>query len=255
MNDSIELYDELHSMSREPLSIEEANAKGCNFYDNEPTRNAFQDFRECFQSFCDEQNCVEGEPFAQEAPSIRPFLDSHKATKRPSRRLKIGVKAPPVMSIARKPVAAVRQPIAKKIREVKISPKATVLRSVKDPAPVTAKAGTFQTFVQESNSEAFHDAVFFLPKDYEADFLKNKAEYVKRHGFRGKHDTLNKLVHFRSMMKASNWNAANNVEIVSFSGTVHKVANITFNFNSLDDCLSETKNIPFVNMLSSAPLK
>ena len=133
MNDSIELYDELHSMSREPLSIEEANAKGCNFYDNEPTRNAFQDFRECFQSFCDEQNCVEGEPFAQEAPSIRPFLDSHKATKRPSRRLKIGVKAPPVMSIARKPVAAVRQPIEKKIREVKISPKATVLRSVKDP--------------------------------------------------------------------------------------------------------------------------
>ena len=272
MDSSIELYDQLHSFGREEaMSIEEANSEGCKFYDNEATRQAFADFRECFRSFCEEQNCIEGEPFAQEAPSIKPFLDLHKATKRPSRRLKIGVKAPPVISIARqtdafalseappaprslfkkeekKAVATILQEVDSKKSEKASLPTTMAQLSVKEEE-------TFERFVQESDSVIFKDAVFFLPKDYQTEFLKNKAEYVKRHGFRGKEEVLDKLVQFRSLMRASKWGEANDIEIVSMTGTKHKVGNITFNFTSLDDAVADRNSTPFIKMLSIAPLK
>lgn len=269
MNSSIELYDQLHSCGRElAMSIEEANAEGCSFYDNEATRQAFADFRECFQSFCEEQNCVEGEPFAQESPSIREFLDLHKATKRPSRRLKIGVKAPPVIAIARqvdtfrqssappaprslmqeKPSASILKETTNKKAENLLLPTTMAQLSVKEEE-------TFERFVKESDSIIFKDTVFFLPKDYQVDFLKNKAEYVKRHGFRGKQTILDKLLRFRGLMRDSKWSEANSIEIVSLTGTMHKVGNITFNFTSLDDALCDSNNIPFIKMLSIAPLK
>ncbi len=114
---------------------------------------------------------------------------------------------------------------------------------------------SFEAFVRSTSNGLFADAVFFLPKDNEADFLKNKSEYAKRHGFRGKQETLDKLVRFRSVMRAGNWSEANNIEIVSLTGRTHKVADITFNFSSLDDCLADSSQIPIVKMVSSAPLK
>ena len=270
MDRSIELYDQLHTCGREQaMSIEEANAEGCNFYDNEATRQAFADFRECFRNFCEEQNCIEGEPFAQESPSIKPFLDQHKATKRPSRRLKIGVKAPPVLSIARQADVAVsipaappaprslikkieEPPVLKKVNSAAVEETTTALKqmSIKE-----SKDTSFENFVESSASAIFKDAVFFLPKQYEEDFLRGKAEYVKRHGFQGKHAVLEKLKHFRELMRSSSWSEANEIEIASMTGTRHKVANIAFNFTSLDDCLADTSRIPFVKMLSMAPLK
>jgi hypothetical protein len=276
MDRSIELYDQLHTCGREQaMSIEEANAEGCNFYDNEATRQAFADFRECFRNFCEEQNCIEGEPFAQESPSIKPFLDQHKATKRPSRRLKIGVKAPPVLSIARQANLAVSIPEAPpaprslitKIEESSVLKKAesSLVKKTAVKEPTTAikqmsikesnKDASFENFVQSSASAIFKDAVFFLPKQYEEEFLRGKAEYVKRHGFQGKHAVLEKLKRFRELMRTSSWSKANEIEIVSMTGTMHKVANIAFNFTSLDDCLADTSKIPFVKMLSMAPLK
>lgn len=272
MNSSIELYDQLHSCGREKaMSIEEANSEGCKFYDNEATRQAFADFQKCFQSFCEEQNCIEGEPFAQEAPSIKSFLDLHKATKRPSRRLKIGVKAPPVISIARqadafalseappapkslfkveekKAIATILEEVDSKKSERASSPTTMAQLSVKEEE-------TFERFVQETDSVIFKDAVFFLPKDYQTEFLKNKAEYVKRHGFRGKQEVLDKLVQFRSLMRGSKWGEANDIEVVSMTGTRHKVGDITFNFTSLDDAVADRNSTPFIKMLSIAPLK
>lgn len=272
MDRSIELYDQLHTCGREQaMSIEEANAEGCNFYDNEATRQAFADFREYFRGFCDEQNCIEGEPFAQESPSIKPFLDQHKATKRPNRRLKIGVKAPPVISIARQAEEIANLPVAPQAPRSlmkKVEPPPSVLKKVEPPSvlkePMTAlkqmrtkeaKDTSFENFVESSGSAIFKDAVFFLPKQYEEDFLRGKAEYVKRHGFQGKHAVLEKLKRFRDLMRTSSWSEANEIEIVSMNGTRHKVANIAFNFTSLDDCLADSSKIPFVKMLSMAPLK
>jgi hypothetical protein len=270
MNSSIERYDQLHSYGREEaMSIEEANADGCNFYDNEATRKAFSDFKECFRNFCEEQNCIEGEPFAQEAPSIKTFLDLHKATKRPSRRLKIGVKAPPVVTIERRHFveAPMPTPRAADIPKVSAIPKATVLPLMKkiqpSPSPALEKTienlsldeASFEAYVQKSDFQAFQDSVFFLPKNYEQEFLKNKAEFVKRHAFRGKEEVLDKLLRFRSLMRQQKWSEANEIEIVSMTGRTHKCANITFNFNSLDDCLADFNKIPFIQMLSIAPLK
>lgn len=268
MERSIELYDQLHSFGREvAMNIEEANAEGCNFYDNEPTRLAFVDFRECFRSFCEEQNCIEGEPFAQESPTIRSFLDLHKATKRPSRRLKIGVKAPPVLSIGRQASTFRRSsapPAPRSLAEESYKkPTATVLaqpvaeegKLAAPMAELSLKEESFESFVKASNSSVFKDAVFFVPKGYRDEFLKNKAEYTKRHGFRGRHEVLEKLLRFRSLMRNSEWSEANGIEIVSLTGSSHKVGDITFNFSSLDDCLADRDNTPFVKMLSSAPLK
>ena len=181
MDSSIKLYDQLHSYGRdEAMSIEEANAEGCKFYDNEATRQAFADFRECFQNFCEEQNCIEGEPFAQEAPSIKTYLDLHKATKKPSRRLKIGVKAPPVISIARQTDAfqlseapPAPRSLLQKVKEEQ-RPKATILEKVSSNTvselPKTVENmslkdedETFESFVQQTDSIVFKDAVFFLP--------------------------------------------------------------------------------------------
>ena len=268
MDRSIELYDQLHTCGREQaMSIEEANAEGCNFYDNEATRQAFADFRECFRSFCEEQNCIEGEPFAQESPSIKSFLDQHKATKRPSRRLKIGVKAPPVISIARQAPVAFEVPNAppaprsliKKVEQKAVLKKVEAVNepitALKQMSIKEAEDTSFENFVESSASAIFKDAVFFLPKQYEEDFLRGKAEYVKRHGFQGKHAVLEKLKRFRELMRSSSWSEANEIEIVSMTGTKHKVANIAFNFTSLDDCLVNLSKIPFVKMLSMAPLK
>jgi len=258
MNDSIKKYDRLHSYGRDDaLTIEQANAEGCKFYDNEATRQAFADFRECFRSFCEEQNSIEGEPFAQESPSIRQFLDLHKATKRPSRRLKIGVKAPPVISIGRQTDTFQQSRAPPAPRSLKVEKKATAT-ILEAPAAAVGKMSvaddSFEAFVRSSSS-LFDDAVFFLPKDNKADFLKNKSEYAKRHGFRGKQEILDKLVHFRSLMRAGNWSEANNIEMVSLTNRTHKVADITFNFKSLDDCLADSDQIPIVKMVSSAPLK
>lgn len=270
MNSSIELYDQLHSYGREEaMTIEQANAQGCKFYDNEATRQAFSDFRECFRNFCEEQNCIEGEPFAQEAPSIKKFLDLHKATKRPSRRLKIGVKAPPVLTIDRKQAIPVPLPTprAAEVRKVHATPKASVIpltRKVQpSPSPpiekriekLTLDEASFEAYVEQSDFEAFQDSVFFLPKNYEQEFLKNKAEFVKRHAFRGKEDVLDKLLRFRSLMRQQKWSDAGEIEIVSMTGRTHKCSNIAFNFNSLDDCLADFDKIPFIQMLSIAPLK
>lgn len=255
------------------MTIEEANANGCNFYDNEATRQAFQDFSECFRYFCEEQNCIDGEPFAQEAPSIKPFLDRHKATRRPNRRLKIGVQAPPVLSIGRRAECSVQEPAApRSLRTVKantFSPKATIVKETTIPKPlqkqplnttmkdlaVKESKDLFETFVHQTNSSIFKDAVFFVPKNYHEDFLKNKAEYVKRHGFQGKREVLDKLVSFQSFMKAKQWNEADNIEIVSFTGRSHKVGEITFNFSSLNESLNNPNEIPFIKMVSMAPLK
>ena len=277
MNSSIELYDQLHSCGREEaMTIEEANAEGCKFYDNEATRKAFADFRECFRNFCEEQNCVDGEPFAQEGPSIKKFLDLHKATKRPSRRLKIGVKAPPVMAIERnampEPLPTPRAAEARKVQAVPrasvLRPKASVLPAVTEKLKPAASPeiekkldnlsldeASFEAYVEQSEFDAFKDSVFFLPKKYEQEFLKNKAEFVKRHAFRGKEEVLDKLLRFRSLMRQQKWSEANEIEIVSMTGRTHKCANITFNFNSLDDCLADFNKIPFIQMLSIAPLK
>lgn len=270
MNHSIQLYDQLHSCGREEaMSLEEANAEGCSFYDNEATRQAFEDFKKCFRSFCEEQNCIEGEPFAQEPPSIKKFLDLHKATKRPSRRLKIGVKAPPVVSIHRgdDKIIAVPAPLETPrhsvLKQRAPSPKATLLSEAEPVLPVKEMRKlsvdesdeTFQSYVEGSNFAAFKDSVFFLPKNCEADFLKNKAEYVKRHAFQGKRQVLDNLQRFRNFMRSSNWSAANEIEIVSLTGRSHKVANIAFDFRSLDDCLANEESIPFVKMLNIAPLK
>ena len=261
MNDSIKQYDRLHSCGRDDaLTIEQANAEGCKFYDNEATRQAFADFRECFRSFCEEQNSIEGEPFAQESPSIRQFLDLHKATKRPSRRLKIGVKAPPVISIGRQSGTFQQSSAPPAPRSLRVEEKPSATATILE-APVAAVEkmsvtnDSFEAFVRSTSNGLFADAVFFLPKDNEADFLKNKSEYAKRHGFRGKQETLDKLVRFRSVMRAGNWSEANNIEIVSLTGRTHKVADITFNFSSLDDCLADSSQIPIVKMVSSAPLK
>lgn len=276
MDSSIKLYDQLHSCGRdEAMSIEEANAEGCKFYDNEATRQAFADFRECFRNFCEEQNCIEGEPFAQEAPSIKTYLDLHKATKKPSRRLKIGVNAPPVISIARQTDAfqlsstapPAPRSLLQKVKEVQ-QPTATIVEKVSSEAKLASElpktvnkmsmkdeGETFESYVQGTDSIVFKDAVFFIPKNYNTDFLKNKAEYVKRHGFRGREEILNKLLRFRNLMRSSKWTEANDIEIVSMTGTKHKVGNITFNFTSLDDALSDRSSVPFVKMLSFAPLK
>lgn len=273
MNESIQRYDQLHTCGRNAaMTIEEANASGCNFYDNEATRQAFKDFSECFRYFCEEQNCIEGEPFAQEAPSIKPFLDRHKATRRPNRRLKIGVQAPPVITIGRKAEVPMEAPAAPrsllKTTTKGFSPKATILKQATTAKVVETKPleetmkelsvdskDLFELFVKQSKSSLFKDAVFFVPKNYHEDFLKNKAEYVKRHGFEGKQQVLDKLVSFRSLMKAKQWNEANNIEIVSFTGRSHKVGEITFNFTSLNQSLDNPNEIPFIKMVSMAPLK
>ena len=103
MQRSIELYNKLHECCREALSISEANAEGCNFYDNEATQKAFEDFKRDYGNFCEEQNTVEGEPFTQEPPNIAHYLTLHKATKRVTnkdwryrRRHGVSIRAPKV---------------------------------------------------------------------------------------------------------------------------------------------------------------
>ena len=137
MQRSIELYNKLHECCREALSISEANAEGCNFYDNEATQKAFEDFQRDYGNFCEEQNTVEGEPFTQEPPNIAHYLTLHKATKRANRKLKIGVTAPPVMEfpmrapkVEKKPVPVAKVPARRRVVETK--PTATILKELEN---------------------------------------------------------------------------------------------------------------------------
>tara|TARA_B100000519_G_scaffold201256_1_gene216329 strand:- start:9267 stop:10058 length:792 start_codon:yes stop_codon:yes gene_type:complete len=259
MKKSIEVYDRLHQTARDKaLTIEEANAKGCCFHQNEATKAAFDDFRSCYREFCEEQNAVEGEPFALETPSIRPFLDQHKATKKANRRLKIGVvgtaTAPPVMNIPlRAPRNADRplkkaEPLLTKVMETKEVVEAK--KQAEAPAVLPATQ-SFRDYIERSTKPLFRGAFFFLPKD-EKGMRTNAEAFVKRHGFHDKTKVIEQIRAWRTAMQRGEVAVANEITIVSLDGQRRQVGSIAFSFKSFDACCAKayTEATPFVQLLS-----
>lgn len=254
MEKSIRLYDELHEFARQPLSIDEANEEGCRFTSSEATKKAFEDFKHDYLTFCDEQNAIEGEPFSQEPPSIETYLKLHKATRKASRKLKIGLTAPPVLdfsmrnevepTLTKKKVTTAMPPVLKPLSEVQATPKHS--NAVTTPL-------TFEEYVRSKSEKEFKDAVFFLPKDCKEEMASHPEQFVKQHMFANKGLVLNKMKLWIDKMK-SNPAEANKLSITSVAGQSHCIGKIAFNFTSFNQFYNNREKIPFVKLLGKSKI-
>lgn len=265
MNDSIELYDEMHLVARATaLTIDEANEAGCNFLADDATKAAFSAFAEQYEEFCEEQNAVEGEPFAQETPSLEPHMALFKATKKATRRLRIGTKAPPVLDFTERTQRSVVKPPA---------PRAMLLRQAAKPkqaaelaeqlapvaklaAPATPAAmkvtktpetvanfGAYVAQKAEQNS-LYKNALFFLPDNCDKQLRKEGADFVNRHGFSNKHEVIKQIQLWKSYMQKGDVKGANRVTIRSLTGNDTRVGTIGFSFKSFKKyCLGEIRMV------------
>jgi hypothetical protein len=256
MEKSIRLYDELHENARQPLSIDEANEEGCRFTDNEATLNAFEDFKGDYLSFCDEQNAIEGEPFAQEPPSIQTYLAQHKATRKASRKLKIGLTAPPVMDfsmrskrVTLKAKTTRTQPVLRPVEKTEVQSTPKHVASAK-----TRPSLSFEEYVASSNEKGFLDAVFFLPKDCKEEMQNNPDVFVKQHAFANKGLVLNKIKLWIDKM-SSDPGEANKLTITSMSGKKHCIGHIAFNFTSFKQYNKSREQIPFIKLMGNSKIK
>jgi len=255
MNDSIVLYDEMHLVARATaLTIDEANEAGCNFLDDEATKAAFSAFAEQYEEFCEEQNAVEGEPFAQETPSLEPHMALYKATKKATRRLRIGTKAPPVLDFTERTQKRVVKPPAPRATT------RTLLRQATQPAAnttkrelVTQKAPekvlNFEAYVAEKagQNSLYKNALFFLPDNCASQLKKEGADFVNRHGFTNKQEVIEKIKVWKSFMQKGDVKGANKVTICSLAGKDTRVGTIGFSFKSFKKyCSGE---IPMVSMM------
>ena len=253
MEKSIRLYDELHEIARQPLTIEEANEEGCRFTESEATLKAFEDFKHDYLTFCDEQNAIEGEPFSQEPPSIETYLKLHKATRKASRKLKIGLTAPPVLdfsmrSKATKKVTAtkVSAPVLRPVSQVQPTPKHSVISAATPPL-------SFEEYVKSKPDKQFSDAVFFLPKDCKEEMASHPERFVKQHAFANKGLVLNKMKLWIDKM-SSNPAEANKLSITSMSGKSHCIGHIAFNFTSFKQFYNNREKIPFVKLMGNSKI-
>lgn len=259
MQRSIELYNKLHECCREALSIADANAEGCNFYDNEATQKAFDDFHRDYSNFCEEQNTVEGEPFTQDPPNIAHYLALHKATKRANRKLKIGVTAPPVMDFPMRGPKVEKKPIQlRKLepkRVAKAPPTATILEEVKEKAKeeplvkASAPPVSFEAYVKLNPSVCDKNNLIFLPKAYEAEMLKSPAKFVHRHVFPNKQKVISKIKEWKSFMKAGEVKKAADITIRSMDGKDRLIGSIAFSFKSFDRYCNNEDKEQYVTLL------
>ena len=256
MNDSIEMYDELHLVARATaLTIDEANEAGCNFLADEATKAAFSAFAEQYEEFCEEQNAVEGEPFAQETPSLQPHMALYKATKKATRRLRIGTKAPPVLDFVERTERSVVKPPAPRatartlLRQTKPAPAAEhaeLMKVAKAPEAV-ANFGAYVAKKAEQNS-LYKNALFFLPDNCGKNLREEGSDFVNRHGFANKHDVIRQIQVWKSYMQKGDVKGANQVTIRSLTGKDTRVGTIGFSFNSFKKyCSGE---VPMVSMMS-----
>lgn len=240
MQRSIDTFNKLHECSREALSIDEANAQGCSFCDNEPTRKAFEDFHRDYNQFCEEQNTVDGEPFTQEPPTIQQYLKLHKATRKASRRLKIGVTAPPVMDFAMRAPVAPRSStkgsgLFDKTQEKKL------LSEVQPKKTMRAKATPqvdFEQFIRKEPSFAGQDLLFFVPRQkmYEEEMAKDPLSFAKRHAFPMREKVIVKIKKWKELMQSSDMKKASDITIRSLDNKDRPIGSIAFSFKSFDKC-------------------
>lgn len=258
MEKSIRLYDELHEFARQPMTIDEANAEGCRFTETEATLKAFDDFKHDYLSFCEEQNAIEGEPFSQEPPSIDTYLKLHKATRKASRKLKIGLTtAPPVLDFS------MREELAKPSVSKFLNTEATTTAAMKQlslvqPTPKHANLKpaspvSFEKFVLNSSDKKFLDAVFFVPKECTKEMASTPEQFVKQHAFPNKGLVLNKMKLWIDKM-ASNPAEANKISITSMSGQKHFIGHIAFNFTSFRSFYNNKDEIPFVKLMGNSKI-
>ena len=253
MESSIKKFNSLHEYAREAMTLEEANTEGeCNFTDNEPTRKAFDDFAKDFENFCEEQNAVEGEPFAQDAPSIEYYLKLHKATRKATRKLKIGLTAPPVMEFSTRGGRKIKAtPVLRPVQTDTVQATPKHVASAKPTSPILG----FRDYVKSSRNKNFKDAVFFLPNECKEDMQNNAEVFVTRHAFPNKGLVLNKLKLWRSKMK-TNPAEANSIKITSLTGQSHYIGNIAFNFSSFNNAYANRdKDIPFISLMGVSKIK
>ena len=249
MQRSIDTYNKLHECSREALSIEEANAEGCSFCDNEPTRKAFEDFQRDYNQFREEQNTVDGEPFSQEPPTIQYYLKLHKATKKANRKLKIGVTAPPVMDFA------MRTPLApRSVRPKREQPMPTLKKTEKLLSEVqecslkteekNRPSVDFKSFVEKSF--AGQDLFFFLPREkhYEEEMAKNPLAFARRHAFPTRQKVIAKIKQWKNLMRGTDgadMKKASEITIRSLDNMDRPIGSIAFSFKSFDKCCNDEK--------------
>ena len=268
MQRSIELYNKLHECCREAMTISEANAEGCNFYDNEATNKAFEDFRKDYSNFCDEQNTVEGEPFTQDPPSIAHYLAMHKATKKANRKLKIGVTAPPVMDFPMRafkeekappppppspPVQKVAamtllQPVTDK-KEIKQERNQERKPSIKKEALQTGDALNFEAFVKVNPLFTSEDMLIFLPRSYQQEMSESPIEFVKRHAFPNRQKVMTKIKNWKEYMKAGKVKKAADMTIRSLDGRDRLIGSIAFSFKSFDRYYKSAEKEQFVALI------
>jgi len=242
MQRSIDTFNKLHECSREALSIDEANAQGCSFCDNEPTRRAFEDFHRDYNQFREEQNTVDGEPFSQEPPTIQKYLKLHKATKKANRKLKIGVTAPPVMDFAMRAPVAPRSSnkASASVLSDKFSGK-KLLSEVQAKETMRAKATAqvdFEQFIRKEPSFAGQDLLFFVPrkKMYEEEMAKDPLGFAKRHAFPVREKVISKIKKWKELMQSSDMKKASDITIRSLDNKDRPIGSIAFSFKSFDKC-------------------
>jgi len=243
MQRSIDTFNKLHECSREALSIDEANAQGCSFCDNEPTRRAFEDFHRDYNQFCEEQNTVDGEPFTQEPPTIQQYLKLHKATKKANRRLKIGVTAPPVMDFAMRAPFAPRNSTKALVLPEKTSEK-KLLSEVQPKETMRAKATAqvdFEQFIRKEPSFAGQDLLFFVPRQkmYEEEMAKDPLSFAKRHAFPMRKKVIVKIKKWKELMQSSDMKKASDITIRSLDNKDRPIGSIAFSFKSFDKCCTD----------------